>query len=296
MTVIKRKIKILIFFIIFIIIAPIVILYAKGDIFINGLNILQTGGIYVAGAPIGSEVFLNSKSIDTTSFFTRNIFIRNLRPGIYNIEVKNQGYNTWFKTIKVNNNLVSDADIFMLPEKVETRKISEYVLSDAGSTSTIVTKIKNQEYIDILSLFKNTATKILKSPGTSSIDFKSNLGTASAPIMDSKLGLWKEKNKIYVEWFGKNETAPKYMCDQTFDCLEKKLVTELTQEPKRINYLPGYDGVVLVSMNDSVFAIQIENNQDKMIQNIYKGKNPDFRLYDGYLYIKDGTNISEIVL
>ena len=111
MRIIKKKIKLIIFFIIFIIVSPVIILYAKGDIFTNGWNILITGGIYVTKAPIGSDILLNGKLKDTTSFFNRDTLIKSLRPGVYEISVKKDGYNTWTNKIKVSGNLVSDANI-----------------------------------------------------------------------------------------------------------------------------------------------------------------------------------------
>ena len=73
MIIIKKKVRFIIFTLIFIVISPIVVLYAKGDIFGSGWSILKTGGIYVTGAPIGSEIFLNSKLRDTINFFNRDV-------------------------------------------------------------------------------------------------------------------------------------------------------------------------------------------------------------------------------
>jgi hypothetical protein len=293
---IRKKIKLLIFLILFLIISPIVVLYANGVIFSEGWSLLKTGGIYVASAPVGSDVYLNNKFKDKISFFQRDLLIKNLKPGMYDIQVKKDGYNTWLKKIKVVNNLVSDADVFMMQEKVEVLEIPKYIVDEANSTSTKSVKIKNQEYTDIMSLFNATTTKALKTTSTSSIDFKSNLGKASSPIMNNKLGLWKEKNKIFVKWFGRNEASPKYLCDNTSDCTKSKLVFELAKEPIKINYLPGYEGVVIVATESYVFAVQIEENPNKKIQTLYTGKKPDFRLDNNNLYIKDGVNIYEILL
>ncbi len=292
--IIKNKIKPLIFFVLFVIISSIVVLYAKGDIFSGGWSLLKTGGIYVRSAPIGSEVYLDNKFKDKISFFQRDLLIKNLRQGIYEIRVKKQGYNIWSKKIKVVNNLVSDANVFIMPEKVEIKEIPKYI-SDSNSSSSV--KIKNQEYADILALFMSTSTKILKTIlSTSSVDFKNNLGTIKSPIMNNKLGLWKEKNKIFVKWFGRNESAPKYLCDELADCTKSRLIFELAKEPTKINFLPGYDGVILVATEGLIFAVQIEDNPNKMIQILYKGKNPIFILNDNNLYVKDKDIFSEIIL
>jgi len=292
MIIIKRKLKLIILTAVFLTVSPIIILYATGDILGNGWSLLKTGGIYVAEAPAGSNIYLNNKLKDTTSFFNRNIFIKGLRKGKYEVLVKKEGYNLWTKALTVSDSLVSDANVFMLPEKVELREIYKYILSSGTPTSTI-TKNKNPEYLDVLSLFtKKTPT--IKTTSLS-IDFKNNLGTKHSPIMDGKIGLWSEGGKIFSAWFGSNDLAPKYFC-MINDCKKTILVTNLIDEPLRINFLPEYSGVAVIALNDKIFAIQIEQNPEKVAQTIYKGNNPDFRVSDGALYIKDGGFIAEVVL
>jgi hypothetical protein len=294
--IIKKNVKLLIFGVLFLVISPIIVLYANGNRLAEGWSLLRTGGIYVTNAPIGSEVYINNKLKDKITFFQRDVLIKNLRSGVYDVQVKKDGYNTWFKKIKVNNNLVSDADVFILPEEIEIIDIPKYILENPESTSTKPTKIKNQEYLDILTLFSATNTKISKVLSTSSMDFKSNLGTKISPIMNGKEGLWKEKSQIFIKWFGKAESTPKYLCDEILNCTESKLIFQLSKEPKNINFLPGYDGVIVVANENLIFAVQIEENPHKGIQILYKGINPDFRINNNNLYVKEGDIISEISL
>ena len=295
MITIKKKARLIIFTLIFIIVSPIVVLYAKGDIFTNGWSILSTGGIYVTKAPSGSEIFLNSKPYDTTSFFKRDILIKNLREGIYDIKVQKEGYNSWTEKIKVIDNLVTDAHIFILPKDVELREISKYINIETGSgKSTSTIKKKNQEYTDITNIF-TTVPPIVKKITSTSTDFKSNFGTKNAPIMDSKIGLWQENNIIFSKWFGGDDSAPKYFCDET-DCIKTIKVFTSELKIKRIDFLPQYDGVVLVALADQIFAIQIEKYINKIPQIIYRGTNPDFRVIDDGIYIKDKDFIAEVVL
>ena len=291
----QKKIKLLIFFLLFIIISPIIVFYASGDIFSDGWSILKTGGIYVSSAPVGSEVYLNNKFEDKVSFFKRNILIKNLMAGSYEIKVIKTGYNDWYKKIIVDTNFVADANVFMLSKNIENREISKYIFDiSSGSTSSI--KIKNPEYADTVALFNATTTKLSKALSIIGVDLKNNLGTAKSPIMSGRLGLWKEKEKIFVKWFGDNDNAPKYLCDNSLDCTKTKLVIELPIEPTEINFLLGYDGVILISVQGTIFAMQIDDNADKIKQIIYEGKDPKFILSAGSLYIKDGDTISEVIL
>ncbi len=293
---IKKRIKLLIFFIVFVIISPIVLLYANGDILGNGWTLLPTGGIYVVGALAGSNIYLNGKLKDETSFFNRDILIRSLKKGKYDISVKKEGYDSWVKKLTVSDNLVTDANIFMLPQKVELREILKYILPGSDISTSTLTKIKNQEYTDIAAIFaKQPSTPLKMTKGTSTIDFKSNLGTKRAPIMNGRIGLWKEGGKIFSEWFGSNDLAPKYFC-KVEDCSKAILVMDVGEEPKRINYLPEYSGVALVAVYGDIFAIQIEENPEKVPQIIYIGSNPDFRVSNDILYIKDNQKLFEVIL
>ncbi len=285
----KRKINFIIFVAAFFILAPLVVLYSTGHIFSEGFSLLKTGGMYLMSAPNNSQIYLNSKLIDTTSFFNRSILIKDLRPNIYDVVVKKEGYNVWKKKIKVLDNLVSDARVFMLQEKVETREIPKYLSKEiASSTGTsTISKILNTEYSDLLIYF---STK----KATSTVKEK-NLGTLASPIINKKITLWKEGSKVFMGWSGSIDSAPNTFCDER-ECNKKVMLFDLGREPRKIDFLPGESDVVVLSFEDSVFAVEAEVNPDKSIQLLYKGKTPDFRIIDGIIYVKDGEYLAEILL
>lgn len=295
MVVIKKKIKFLIFFLVFIIIAPIVVLYANGDILGNGWSILSTGGIYVNSAPTGSEVYFNGKLKSQTSFFERNILIKNLKAGNYEISVKKDGYNSWTEKVKVSDNLVSDANVFILQTKVDLTQILPYILAEKTNGISTTTEKINQDYNDISLLFSTSSPVILKTIATTTKISQNKIGTKNFPILNGNIGLWNEKNQIFVKWFGDNDEAPIYLCNES-DCTKSLLVENLSAVPKRIDFLPGFNGVVLVALGNKIFAVQMEENPEKTEQIIYEGSNPDFRVFEGYVYIKDKNLLYEAKL
>ena len=139
----KRKINFIIFVVAFFVLAPLVVLYSTGHIFSEGFGLLKTGGMYLMSAPNNSEVYLNSKLIDTTSFFNRSVLIKDLRPNIYDVVVKKEGYNIWKKKIKVSDNLVSDHR-----PKVGSLKVEHWF---AGILSYIANKLQRSGCIFIIS-------------------------------------------------------------------------------------------------------------------------------------------------
>ncbi len=285
---IRKKIKFLTFAAAFIILSAFAVLYANGDIFIDGWNLLPTGGIYVSGMPSGSEVFLNSKPKDETSFFQRNVLVKNLRPGSYKVDVEKDGYNSWTGTIKVSANLVSEADVFILPVKPELQEIPVYV-----STTS---KQKNQEYLDLTAAFASSTQAVQKKISSSTaIDFESNLGTKNSPVMNGNLGIWSDNGHISISWFGSEDSEPNYFCDQT-DCKESLPVYILNSDPSRMDFFPDRNDVVLAAWGGDVFAVQAEANNEKAAQFLYHGIKPDFRIIDGSIYIKDGKYLAEVML
>ena len=295
MVIIKKQIKVLIFVLLFIIIAPLIVLYANGDIFSDGWNILPTGGIYVEKAPTGSQIYLNGKLKDTTSFFSRNFLVRNLKPGIYEVSVRKNSYNAWNEQINVSTNFVTDASVFMLPGTINQNVILKYVATSGTATSTITAK-KNPEYSEISVLFATSSLVTVEKPfSTSTIDFTDNFGTDYAPIMDNQLGLWQKNGKVYVEWFGDDDSAPEYLCNQ-LDCTDPLLIYDNGSVPTAIGFLPGYYDAILVASGNNIFAIQAQNYSIKVPQIIYRGTKPDFRIHNGNLYIKDKGVLSQAVI
>jgi len=293
---IKKKARFIMFALIFIIVSPIVVLYAKGDIFTNGWSILSTGAIYVTKAPSGSEILINGKQHDITSFFKRDVLIKNLRKGTYDILIKKEGYNSWTEKIKVSDNIVSEAHIFILPTDVDMREIPKNIIIETTSgkaTSTL--KKKNQEYTDIANIFSSTSVPLVKKTTSTSTDFKSNLGIKNSPIMSGKMGVWQENNNIYAKWFGSDDFSPRYFCDEV-NCSKTINVFNSQLKFRRIDFLPQYDEVILIALADQIFAIQIEEYRNKIPQVIYRGTSPDFRIIDGGVYIKDKDFIAEVVL
>ncbi len=283
---IQKKMRLIIFFLIFVVVSPIIVLYANGDIFNDGWSILKTGGVYVNSAPNGSSIFIDNKLKGNTSFFERDLLIKNLRPGVYKIDVKKDGFNVWSKNITVLNNMVTDANVFILPKIIDFRDIPQKIDSEKKiGTSTIIIKKDNQEYFNLLKIFSISTT-------TKKQEIENLLGTKDNPIVNGKIRLWVEDKKVFVSWNGKLESAPKYFCDNG-ECFTSIEVINLIKEPEYFDFLLNYDGVIIVSSNNKIFAVQIEKNPLKEIQLIYEGVKPSLKIYDGLLYIKDGELLRE---
>ena len=161
--------------------------------------------------PTGSQIYLNGKLKDTTSFFSRNFLIRNLKPGIYGVSVRKNSYNVWNEQITVSTTLVADASVFMLPGTINQNVILKYVATSGTATSTITAK-KNPEYSEISVLFATSSLVTVEKPfSTSTIDFTDNFGTDYAPIMDNQLVFGRKMGR-YTSSGSAMKIRPRNIC------------------------------------------------------------------------------------
>jgi len=111
MTRATRRIIFFIFLLIFIILVPVIILYANGYSFdLEKRNIVTSGGIYLKSLPPKAEIYINDNFRGTT-----NKLIRRLIPKNYNVKIIKKEYHLWEKNILVKPGLVSkEEDIFLV--------------------------------------------------------------------------------------------------------------------------------------------------------------------------------------
>ncbi len=93
--------------------------------------------------------------------------------------------------------------------------------------------------------------------------------------------LWRndELNEIWVEWLGDMELIPYYLCD-TKPCESAKYLISAFRYPvKNADFFPGRKDIIVAALQNSVLAIEIDGRNGRIIQPIYKGKEPTFALF-----------------
>lgn len=107
-----RRIIFILFLIAFLILVPVIILYARGYGFdFDKKTIVATGGIYLKSYPSRAEIYLNDKPKGKT-----NKLIRRLIPKIYEIKIIKENYHLWQKELAVEPSLVTKVnDILLVP-------------------------------------------------------------------------------------------------------------------------------------------------------------------------------------
>lgn len=121
-----RRILYLTFIVIFLVIAPLLLIHTAGYRYDWARKkLIRTGVMNIASTPKGGSIFIDGKN---TNKKTPKI-ISNLLPGQYNVEIKKDGYLPWHNNLPVNNNEATTiADVVLFIDQPSQLVVNETVL------------------------------------------------------------------------------------------------------------------------------------------------------------------------
>lgn len=121
----------------FFIVTPVIIAYSQGyRIDFTHARIVQTGALYLEPRPAPLDLYLNGKLKKRNNALFQNIFVSNLLPRAYHIEVRKEGYTTWKKNLSVSPRLVTEAkNILLFKNQYTPNAIFQHVKSFSVSPS-----------------------------------------------------------------------------------------------------------------------------------------------------------------
>ncbi len=118
MTIKKRLILLSVCTVLFLIIAPLIIIYSMGyRVDFAHFKIVATGGIYVKALPENLNITIDSNIQNKTSFLSSYVFAQNLLPGIHTVSIKKDGYFDYQKNLEVKENQVAKLEQVILFKK-----------------------------------------------------------------------------------------------------------------------------------------------------------------------------------
>lgn len=321
LTVRQRSISMLILALVFLLIAPIILLISLGYRLDNEFSIQKTGGIFVHSDVANSSVFVDGEYLKESGIFIRNTLIQDLTPNKkYLIEVHKEGYQSWTKEIFVYPSIVSEGRVLLLPNEFVRREVFQYVDENDIATSTTPskkqTKPNNPEYISFATLFaSSTKATSTRAVATSTIatatpqQQKSDLQLffedltivdfEKLPnlIIDGKEVSWLMNGNINLYWIDDLASIPYYYCGGEERLCVKNITLDWKDDIKRFEYLPGRNDVWIVQIQNGIYAVEVDGRTERNIQKIYEGKNLDFRLsQNDRIIVKEGARFFEINL
>ncbi len=258
---------------------------------IKNFKIVETGGIYIYSPVTGSDIYINNKKKKKTNILKKDLFVQNLKPNTYNILVAKDGYWPWAKEVNVEEKHVSEAIAFLVPKEPNGEVVPRTIKIDSKDDTATSTKktIANPEYKKINELFTNNK----------SIDIaQDTIMASSTTIVKSsrnRVEIWKEENTIFIKWLKDKESLPNYFCKND-NCENTTSVFKSTDDIKNFGFYPGREDVIVISVSEGIYAIEVDARVHQNFQPIYKGTDPYFVIKDGKFFIKDNNNIFKIKL
>jgi len=181
----SRYILIIIGFAVFLISAPLIILYVRGVAYDFSKNsFIKTGILAVKTEPKNVNIFLDGKLKQKNSGN-----IRFLKPKEYQIELKKDGYFNWSKRLPIEPGQVtwvgnSFQKLYLLKNNHEAETIETGVLDYQISGNNLAFLNKNEVGLITLDNLNKTQTLKLKSRVDKILSFKRN----KAALLDGKTG------------------------------------------------------------------------------------------------------------
>lgn len=302
----SRYLSLLILFIVFIIIAPILITHSLGYRIsdIGDSLFVKTGGLYVNSSNLSdTQVFIDGEFVKNGGLFVRNTFIADLYPNKeYQILVTKDDYNDYVKDLKIYPSLVTEMKVLMLPKEIEENQIPIYVQGvDINKNSTQIESLYNPDYIKTLELFdlsslvfgkekeiiveKNSISdsveeEIIKAKEIPEYFF--DLGIEDPEILENLINqsnqvAWLEDGNIKTFWIGDDQSVPYYYCQEIYVCGEG-LQLDWDDEILAFGFLPNREDVWVVMTEKGLYAVELDKRGERNIQPIYLGQDMDFRI------------------
>lgn len=181
-----KKTRLILFFIsvlFFIILTPILVEYSRGlRLDFKSWKFVETGGFFFKiYSPTESQISIDDKPIKTTSAFSyfNNAFIQNLTPEIYKVKISKDGYRDWQKSLKIDPELVTEAqNVVLMPKNIETKKYSQgnekikniFRSPDKKYLALVKYNDRNQTILGVIDLNGGKETEIFISKDIISLD------------------------------------------------------------------------------------------------------------------------------
>lgn len=279
----KRAFYFFSFLAIFIVVIPFILLYSLGYRFTKNYELAERGGLYVFVPESNSEIYVNDELRDVTSTFQKEMFLQNLKPATYLVLVSNDLFWPWAKYVDVSEREVSPLYPLLVPKRIDMREVTV-----ATSTQASSTRVTKNQYAQLVRLFE---TKQTASVATSSV-------STSTPhlyaLMRKKMKVWAQDADIYAQWTGDESRIPPYFCMDDV-CDPNHLVLHGSSVVRHIDFYPGRDDAVIIAVAEGIFALEFDTRKYQNFYTLYKGERPDFRVFDGTVYVRDMDVIYELI-
>tara|TARA_Y100000031_G_scaffold99372_3_gene108874 strand:- start:3493 stop:4410 length:918 start_codon:yes stop_codon:yes gene_type:complete len=284
-----------------------------------------TGGLYLKSIPKKTDVYLNNKLKEETP-----VFIKRLLPKDYQIKITKSGFHDWYKKLKVESRLVTEAkNILLIPLSPQIKIIRENLTEDFSleeffnpEESDSVLYIQQPSYILYRSNSNNLTQEQISStplPAQKYQVFASDNQKIAALGNNQKLYLLNPETKTFelisqniqqVEFSRDNKkllyaTPSEIWVYYLEDILEqpnkkagdKELITRLSQKIKQVLWYKTNEHIVF-SVGQNIKIIELDGRDQRNIFDVIQANTEQmiFNPKDDKLYFVEQEKLSAISL
>jgi hypothetical protein len=250
----------------FLISLPVALFFASGYSFRTGFGLIKTGGIYISVPYAGADISLNGKAVGTSGILKRGFYIDNLAPSSYEILVTREGSRPWQKTLVVEENLVSDAGAYLIPDDIQAVVLS---YTAGASTTKMISRAQYNSYLAAFDM--PTATTTRGAYGES---------------------VFVENGNVNVRLSNTGALPTSNFCGRPSYCVKVIPIENGRQTSVGAAFFGG--GIVYATKETGVYISEADIRPTRSSAPVYPKAGATFRIIDGAFIVKDGKQIYEI--
>ena len=174
MTSLQRRLYMLFFVALFLITAPVLILFAQGYRFDRtGIIFVYSGSITIKSWPRDINIFIDGKEQEKKNLnvINNSYTINGVRPGNHTIQCEKDGYTSWTKGVDVHSGVSTEFwNVILFPIanreilQYDTKKIDQYFISPRKENEIVFfTSQDNQRIVSLLNIDNNEVEEIYNS-------------------------------------------------------------------------------------------------------------------------------------
>lgn len=257
----------------FLVVVPLVMLYANGWRFSPALGFYKTGGVFVAVPYAGVTVSINGEVIGITGLLQRSFYIDNLSASTYVLRVSGANYYPWERMVVVEPQLVTDTRAFLVRTDIDTVQL--VATSTATSTGQVVSPAVYAEYVALFA-----APRVASS--TLPVDAQENTG------------LFVVEGDLIARWTNPNSPIPSFFCMRPSLCSTEFPIERSSDTVTDAAFFAG--GVVYSTRERGLYFTEADARPTPRIIPLYEKPDVDFRIVNGALIVKDGKDFYHVEL
>ncbi|MBP6942820.1 MAG: PEGA domain-containing protein [Candidatus Buchananbacteria bacterium] len=259
-----RFVVFVIFFALFLITAPLVVLYTQGYRYnFNNNRVQRTGILIVSSVPRRADIYLNNEKYAASQTPTK---VEQLLAGDYEIRLEKEGYHSWRKRLPIFQNGSTFA------EKVYLWKVASPELVST-STATWNTPVRG-------------AYAIFNTPTSTLLDADRDRVTPLGTTTKWTVSDWSPNNRLALL----TTTTAAKQHHYALVNLDRGTIESQPWKYERVRWNTNSDSRLVGKLNRTITQIDIATNQTATVATTTP-TNTDFLLVDNTTYTRDARNL-----